>query len=61
MPEQPRSELKTQNRVIALFMDKTRPNCLGYDYLVEWNKSGKNRDLKQNMLQQLPPGKIRLK
>jgi hypothetical protein len=29
MPEIPRSEHKKQNRVIALFMDKGRADCLG--------------------------------
>lgn len=36
MPEQPRSERKTQNRIVALFRDK-----LGYRYQGDWtDRSG---------------------
>jgi hypothetical protein len=60
MPEQLRSERRTQNRVVALVTNKARSIGLDYPYLDGLSPRNKIRAPKKGMMQELLTGRTRL-
>ncbi|MFZ5950985.1 MAG: type I restriction endonuclease, partial [Candidatus Rifleibacteriota bacterium] len=50
MTAMPRTERKTQNRIISLFTESAHENCLGYQYLGNWHDRLNNRCVETELL-----------